>query len=648
LESYNISKKTLLILLSEVLSFFSYIYGFYQDTSNKEIYILYTTLSSCGLQLLNSSNLENSLIIFKIILVWYIGPILLGYQEIPRNPTPYMTVLFILPVFSSFFTYRKQLENNYLLAINTIKKMKSQLANIIQAMPDCVLILSQTQEVLLFNVACQELFKSADALAINQALKLVECRIQTEDTDEIKTSLYDDILGYLESDNNERVTFGINEINGKSYEWRGTKSMWDDTKIIILTTRDITSIILYERARAEAENKTMLLRTVSHEIRTPTNMIVNLSDSILEQYPCHELIDKIKAINISSKLLLNLINDLLDFSRMIANSFTITKSQFPLRPFLKEIHDLFSIQARSRCLDLRYFIDPLLPPTIITDPNRLRQIILNLLSNSMKFTLQGKIRLIALLTDDSRMVVIVSDSGIGISPSNMNKLFQAFNTVQDLKLNPQGCGLGLYISNQLAKMLGTGPIKVASKLYEGSKFWFDTDIGSTISLIDEVGIEEPNEMDIRDEREYESALRHFIKHESFAPIRASVVIADDNEFNLLVLRNFLANSEYVYEEAKSGLEVVEKVRKANADEYNIKVVILDFDMPIMTGPEASIQISKLYEEKKIAYIPNIIGYSADESQESIELGQRSGMKECIFKSCSKLALLNIIRKYISL
>ncbi len=114
----------------------------------------------------------------------------------------------------------------------------------------------------------------------------------------------------------------------------------------------------------------------------------------------------------------------------------------------------------------------MLPEIIITDPKRLRQIIVNLISNALKFTLYGKIRL-----EDLTMLIKVYDTGLGIPQNKINLLFNPFFSNQDIRLNPQGCGLGLYISNRFAQMLGSGPIQVEYKVHEGSMFYFDVNIG---------------------------------------------------------------------------------------------------------------------------------------------------------------------------
>ena len=114
------------------------------------------------------------------------------------------------------------------------------------------------------------------------------------------------------------------------------------------------------------------------------------------------------------------------------------------------------------------------------------------------------------------------------------------------------------------------------------------------------------------------------------------------------MRNFLASAGYDFEEARSGFEAVEKVQKLNSTGSYLKIVVMDREMPGMSGPEAAIEISRLYQEKKIVQIPSIVGYSADDSEDSIRVCEESGMKEFLCKSSSKNAFLNLIKKYINI
>lgn len=646
LESYNVSRKVLLLIFSEMINFNCYLYACYVSSAHKEIYLILSVVCTCGLQLVGKSKLETNLLIFKLIFWWYILPILKGENEVPYEQSPYLTIFFIFAVLATVFTIRRTKEDEYIKALGTIQNMRTQLFNIMQAMPESVLILSENQDVLFFNRESQKLFQTDQSDRIKIKLETMK---YTDNSSSLAppNQFYLDIMNYLESEDDRVTLFGVTELNGRPYEWRGTKSEWDDIKILILTAADVTSIISYERIKAEVESKTILLRTVSHEIRTPTSTIVTLSEALKEAQLDDEVMNKVIIINISSKLLLSLINDLLDFSRLIADSFSITKFEVKLRDLIEETYKLFYIQAEQKSLDYRYFIDPLLPEIIITDPNRLRQVIVNLISNSLKFTLCGKIKLEAILTDKSSMMIKVSDTGLGIPHTKLKNLFDPFSSNRDAKLNPQGCGLGLFISNKFAQLLGSGPIQAESKLHEGSVFYFDVDIGMNKHILIQSSEEELRDEHMISERSFETIPRNMIAHSSFIQTQAEILIADDNIFNLLVMRNFLSSTGYRYEEASTGLEAVKKVKEMNATKNNIKVIVMDLEMPEMTGIEATKEIMNLYNLKEIAYVPAIIGYTADDSEERIKQCEEAGMKECLSKSSSKNAFLSLIKKYLN-
>jgi signal transduction histidine kinase len=637
LESFGVSKRRLLFIFSETINFISWMYGFVVNPQDLELHVIVGIVSACGLQLIRNTKFENTLILLKLVMMWYILPKFLGYREPPRSYIPYFALIYLLTVLNSFFTYWKNIEEEHSIALEKLQRMKTQLYNIIQAMPDSVLIFSQRQEILLFNIACQELFQTDDSHLMKEKLSTLSYEYGIEDD----RSLYEAILEYLNSDDMDGIILGSNVINDHHYEWRGNRSEWDSDKIIILTARDITPLISYQKAKDDS--RTILLRTISHEIRTPTNTIINISDSLIKEDS--ENIDQLKIINISSKLLLNLINDLVDFSRIIANCFSINKCDVKLTDFIKDTHNLFSIQAYQKKLDYRYYIDPLLPETIFTDPNRLRQVLVNLLNNSLKFTISGLVKLEATLTEKSTMMIRVIDTGVGIPSHKLANLFEAFTRNSDPSLTSHGFGLGLYISNKFVKMLGDDCMKVESKLNEGSVFYFDVDIGinKRISIISSE--DELNAMSTTQERCYQTIPRSIIKHESFSPIKPEILIVDDNEFNLMIMKSFLTSTGYYFEEARSGLEAVEKVIKANTVGLNLKVVVMDREMPGMTGPEATKEIFRLYAERMIAYIPIIIGYSSDDSEDSIRACEESGMKEFLCKTSSREAFLNVIRKY---
>lgn len=637
LDSYKILRKKLLFLISELVNISFCLYGLTVSSSHFEVYLIISTVSTCNLQLVRTKKLQNVLIILKLVVMWYLGSWILGY-------IPHIAIVFLIASFTSCFSYTKYLETTCSQALYKLQRMKAQFDKLIQPLADSMLILSEKQEIIFFNPACQRLFQADTPEKIKESLLIIKYNRISSESSSYEISLYESAMRYLESNVTSPEIFGVNELNGNIYEWHAAKGEWEDYKAVILTAHDITAFVSYERVKDES--KTILMRTVSHDIKSPTNTLVELSDSLIEQHSECECIEKVKIMNTSAKLLLNFIHDMLDFSNIVANRFTINRCEVNIRDFITETYKLFEMQSKHKNLDYRCFIDPLIPEIITTDPYRLRQVIINLLSNSLKFTLYGKIRLEALFTEHSTMLIRVLDTGIGIPAHELPNLFEGFYTPQDLRLNPHGCGLGLYISNKFVRMLGDDKIHVISRLNEGSEFYFEVDIGVEKTMVIESTEEIIREESIIEERGYISAPRNMTTRKSFSPIRPAILVVDDSEFSILVMKSFLTSAGYQFEVARSGIEAVEKVLNANSKGAYMKVVFMDREMPGMTGPEAAKEIARLYEEKRIVYLPHIICYSADDTEESMRLCEESGMKEFLCKSSSKTAFLNIVRKYL--
>ena len=230
------------------------------------------------------------------------------------------------------------------------------------------------------------------------------------------------------------------------------------------------------------ENKSKAISFVSHEIRTPLNCIINML-KIVENKIDEQTFEKIiKPAEHSARFLLNLVNDLLDMAQIEAGKFKLNNVDFDLKMLLSDTLTLIKIQAETRKIELQLNCDPKLPILIKSDPNRIRQITINLLGNALKFTTKGVIKIKAkpMKNSDRLIKISIKDSGIGIKEEDQRKLFQAFGRLDlgdNENLNVQGVGLGLLISNILSKNLGPNNniydgLQVKSKYGEGTKFYF--------------------------------------------------------------------------------------------------------------------------------------------------------------------------------
>jgi CheY-like chemotaxis protein len=195
-----------------------------------------------------------------------------------------------------------------------------------------------------------------------------------------------------------------------------------------------------------------------------------------------------------------------------------------------------------------------------------------------------------------------------------------------------------------AKALGGNSIQVTSVLNEGSKFEFEVDIGMRRKF--QVCEEAAEDYTGSSEREIVNTPRNIGFHSSFTIEKPSVLVVDDDEFNRKVLGYFLKEKSVIYEQACSGSEALEVLQKYNSAEGNIKLVIMDCNMPNMTGMETSVCIQRLYEQKKIINLPVVVAHTGDDTQDNRKVCTEAGMKEMIIKPISKRAFNNILGKYI--
>jgi PAS domain S-box-containing protein len=334
---------------------------------------------------------------------------------------------------------------------------------------------------------------------------------------------------------------------------------------------------LTERKRAEAEREARLaaelatraksefLAHMSHELRTPLNSILGYAQ-ILKYDPA--LSDKQSAgldtIEASGWHLLTLINDILDLSRIECGRLDLSLSPMDLAACLHLVSDIVRVQARQRGLAFQLELEPGLPQTISVDEKRLRQVLLNLLGNSVKFTDVGQVTLrvggAALAPARFKLQVDVYDTGIGIPAEHLAKIFEPFEQLGEAKRRTAGAGLGLAISRALVRLMG-GEIRVESSA-KGSRFGFDV----------EVTVVEDTARPSIGER----------KVSGYEGPRKSVLIVDDVETNRAMLVAYLGTLGFETVEAANGLEALERAEAAPAD-----LVLMDTMMPVMDGLEAT-------------------------------------------------------------
>lgn len=353
--------------------------------------------------------------------------------------------------------------------------------------------------------------------------------------------------------------------------------------IIGLVVRFQGRIYEREQQRVVEQNKELehlsktrnnFFTNMSHEIRTPINTIIGLNEMILREEISDEIAENAIHIQNASKMLLALINDILDMSKIESGKMEIVPIQYETGSMFSELVNLIWIRAHEKKLEFKLDISPEIPSMLFGDEVRIKQIITNLLTNAVKYTQKGYISLSARseIKDSNKVLLTISvkDSGIGIRKEDMQRLFQSFQRVDEgLNAGIEGTGLGLSISHQLIEMMG-GKITVDSIYQKGSIF--------TIQL--EQDIVDGNPMGQMDFMTRGSTHRRKKYKQIFEAPDARVLVVDDNEMNLLVVKKLLRETKIQVDLARSGRECLELTRQ-----HYYHVIFMDHMMPEMDGVE---------------------------------------------------------------
>ena len=384
------------------------------------------------------------------------------------------------------------------------------------------------------------------------------------------------------------------------------------------------------RVAAEAANvaKSIFLANMSHEIRTPLASVMGFADLIARgEVPAHEIDDCAASIRRNGNLLLRLIDDILDLSKIEANRIEMEKTDSSIIEVLEDVDSTLSFKAREKGITLRFKNPENYETNHVFDPIRLKQILLNVIGNAVKFTPRGEVVVTTEITPNSPtsdvIRLTVQDQGVGIALDSMERLFHPFGQADaTVKREYGGSGLGLVISRRLAKAMG-GTVRILSSVIgQGSVFEIivildRSEKTSIVKSLRKKSAQEarPMEVSLSDRR---------------------ILAVDDARDNLILIEMFLRNTKAEIVFANNGLEALDAYKKQSFD-----LVLMDIQMPKMDGLEATEEIRKLNTE-----VP-IIALTAHVGQSEYDSCIQAGCNDVLLKPISKNHLIEIVQKSLS-